>query len=296
MGATTTSHRPVVTVPPASTEAEPSSTLRQAAETLAMAVAPMAVVTGLLYYFGWVRTGALFGQFGVDQRLLGYSAQDYVLRSAGVAFRPAAVVALTAAVVVAGSYSLDRLRARDLDRARSVTQILAVVIGLSILFGVAVVFTDASYRIALVGAWCLLSGALAVGLAGGPASEDRRWTLSRRGVATVAALLGCFWGCAASAQRSGQLAADAWAGDLTRRPGVVLFSTEDLRLSGPGITSQTLAPNGSLRFRYTGLRLLAHGGGRWFLLPEGWKRAEHTSALVLRDEPGLRVELVAPGR
>ncbi|MEV4533083.1 hypothetical protein AB0J82_04545 [Asanoa sp. NPDC049518] len=149
-----------MTAPPRSPAPEPSSALRQAAETLAAALAPMAAVTGLLYYFGWVRTGALFGQFGVDQRLLGYSAQDYVLRSAGVAFRPAAVLALTAAGVVAGVRSLARLRARDPDRASSVSQILGVVVGLLILFGVAVVFTDASYRIALVGAWCLLAGAL----------------------------------------------------------------------------------------------------------------------------------------
>ena len=39
-----------------------------------------ALITGVLYYIGWARTNSLFGYFGVDTALVGFSAPDYVLR------------------------------------------------------------------------------------------------------------------------------------------------------------------------------------------------------------------------
>jgi hypothetical protein len=47
-----------------------------------------ALVIGLLYYFGWVRTQATFAYFGVDTSLIGYGTSDYVLRSVEAAFQP----------------------------------------------------------------------------------------------------------------------------------------------------------------------------------------------------------------
>jgi len=59
-------------------------------------VTPFATLTGLLYYFGWVRTNAIYSHFGIDANLLAYSLQDYLVRSAGVAFRPCAAALLGA--------------------------------------------------------------------------------------------------------------------------------------------------------------------------------------------------------
>src|SRR4051812_40996275 len=47
-----------------------------------------ALITAVLYYFGWTRTYAFFDYFGVDYNLAGYDTSAYVLRSIGVAFQP----------------------------------------------------------------------------------------------------------------------------------------------------------------------------------------------------------------
>ena len=62
-------------------------------------------------YFGWVRTGAIFSYFGLDQRLLAYTIQDYLLRSAGIAFRPFAFVLLSGAACIVLWRLLRRLSA-----------------------------------------------------------------------------------------------------------------------------------------------------------------------------------------
>jgi hypothetical protein len=75
----------------------------------------------VLYYFGWVRTQAMFAYFGVDTSLIGYGIPDYVLRSVDAAFRPFIYAALIALITL-GIHRLvirrtlnmpERRRARD---------------------------------------------------------------------------------------------------------------------------------------------------------------------------------------
>lgn len=58
------------------------------------------LLTGVLYYFGWVRAHASLGYFGVDPGLVGYSTAEYVLRSINVAFLPFFYAAIVALVLV----------------------------------------------------------------------------------------------------------------------------------------------------------------------------------------------------
>ena len=51
--------------------------LRRAAEV----VLPAGFIASLAVYFGWVRTRKLYRELGVNQELLEYSQQDYILRS-----------------------------------------------------------------------------------------------------------------------------------------------------------------------------------------------------------------------
>jgi hypothetical protein len=51
-------------------------------------VAPTTLLTALLFYFGWIRTNALFQYFGVDATLLGFTTQDYLLRSSEALYLP----------------------------------------------------------------------------------------------------------------------------------------------------------------------------------------------------------------
>lgn len=65
----------------------------------------VALITALFYYFGWARTYSLFGYFGVDATLVGYSTPDYVLRSIDVAF-PWFICATFAALALFGLHRL----------------------------------------------------------------------------------------------------------------------------------------------------------------------------------------------
>src|SRR5919198_481590 len=56
--------------------------------------APAALITALAFYFGWRRERAFAGYFGIDPSVLGFSTNDYVLRSVDALFVPAAVVLL----------------------------------------------------------------------------------------------------------------------------------------------------------------------------------------------------------
>jgi len=57
-----------------------------------------ALLTAVLFYFGWARTSTTFAYFGVDVSLLGFSTSDYLLRSVNSAFRPLLFVGLAGVV------------------------------------------------------------------------------------------------------------------------------------------------------------------------------------------------------
>src|SRR6267143_7302776 len=57
-------------------------------QTVGLVVAPVTLLTALLYYFGWIRSNSLWLYFGVDQSALGFSVQDYLVRSIGAIFAP----------------------------------------------------------------------------------------------------------------------------------------------------------------------------------------------------------------
>src|SRR5829696_4296771 len=50
-------------------------------KVLGQVVAPATLITALLIFFGWSRTTALFGWFGIDPTSLGFSSTDYLLTS-----------------------------------------------------------------------------------------------------------------------------------------------------------------------------------------------------------------------
>lgn len=54
---------------------------------------PAGFLASLAYYFGWARTRKLYRELGVDHTLLGFSTDDYALRSLGVLVTPLPVVA-----------------------------------------------------------------------------------------------------------------------------------------------------------------------------------------------------------
>jgi hypothetical protein len=83
------------------TVADPSNMLTIIGTITSQAV----LITALFYYFGWVYAHGLFGYFGVDPSLIGFSTVDYALRSLNVAFYPF-IDAAFAALVLFGIHRL----------------------------------------------------------------------------------------------------------------------------------------------------------------------------------------------
>src|ERR671927_478533 len=71
------------------------SRLGQVAGSVAQVVAPLSVLTALLFYFGYASSRARYLYFGVDVDTIGLSTQDYVMRSP----EPLLVLVLLAVVV-----------------------------------------------------------------------------------------------------------------------------------------------------------------------------------------------------
>lgn len=250
-------------------------------------VAPFATLTGLLYYFGWVRTNAIFGYFGIDANLLAYSPQDYLLRSAGVAFRPCAALLLGAAAAVLVHGLLRRAGSRVLLADVIVTGVLLIIPGVVVLFG--------WWRLddPLPAAAGLVFGAVLVeiGATLWPARPSPAERALRRATVAGAVVIGLFWSFAVHAAQTGERVARALATDPARMSNAVVLSRKDLALSGPGVTTAKGAATGAYPYRYEGLRLFVHRDGRWFLLPAGWRRDNGARTFIVADTDDIRVEV-----
>ncbi|MBB2947650.1 hypothetical protein FB565_007421 [Actinoplanes lutulentus] len=273
-------------------EAAGTAVLIRVLEAVGLVVAPFATLTGLLYYFGWVRTNAIFSEFGIDANLLKYTTQDYLLRSAGVAFRPCAAVLLGAAVVLLAHRLLTRaLENRPRHRQAVLSEVIALALlllapGVGVLFGRTSLLTPLTAAAALITGVLLLEVAVSLWTAG-----ERTERLLRRGIVAGVVVVGLFWAFSVYAQQTGDRLAAGLSGNLGVLANAVVLSTDDLSLAGPGVVRTDLGEGVAYRYQYTGLRLLVYRNDRWFLLPSGWHGDPAARAIVLPDGTGLRVEL-----
>ena len=95
--------------------------------------APVTVVTGLLYYFGWVRAQSLYGYFGVHVSLLGFTTADYLLRSIQSMFVPLAAGALVAVLALRAHPRIKGTLRRRGGRAITATSWLVAVLGSAVI-------------------------------------------------------------------------------------------------------------------------------------------------------------------
>src|SRR4051812_40160821 len=75
----------------------------------ASVVAPLSVLTAVLFYFGYASSRAQFEYFGIDVDTIGLSTQDYVMRSPQALLSPL-LAFLLVAVAVAGLNEVIRRR------------------------------------------------------------------------------------------------------------------------------------------------------------------------------------------
>lgn len=274
---------------------------RSVTELLAL-VGPASILTGMLYYFGYISAKAYYAHFGVSLSALNFAPTSYLIRSAGTFFRPA----VTLLVAVVGLFVVHHVLGwvmRRIGAGRS-RWVVSSLVGLSLvlagigLFGIYGTPLGLMAPLALAASVLLLEYCSALVV---PYADPRvEWVnlvrigaAVRRGFVGALVLLASFWAVAVLAQYRGLADAELVERSLFLQPQAVVYSEKDLHLPGPGIAVAILrADNSTYRFRYNGLRPLLYANGRWFLLPAGWKHNNGSTVIVLQDDPArIRVDL-----
>jgi hypothetical protein len=281
----------------------------------ASVVAPLSVLSALLFYFGYASSRAQYEYFGVDVDTIGLSTQDYVLRSPQSLLTPLLgflVLGIAGASVHeavrrrfeaarAGATDADAATAgrarRRLERGRRGVRALVAVGWVLLVAGVVLVLAYGLLQewrfyplvtpvVLGVGAALALYGRGLVRLID---PEDR----SRRPATLALALVlatSLFWTTATLAQWSGRGVARDAANDMDRFPSVILDTTERLHLTSPGIEESALppSPGSTFLYRYRNFRLLIEGGDRLFLVPPRWTPSNST--LVVPMDGSVRLQ------
>jgi hypothetical protein len=281
----------------------------------ASVVAPLSVLTALLFYFGYASSRAQYEYFGIDVDTIGLSTQDYVMRSpqslltpllgflvlgvAGATVHEAVrrrIEATRAGVRDADNATAARARAR-LERWRRVAGVLGALGWVLLVAGVLLVLAYGVLQdwppYALVTPVLMgVGAALALyghGLARLVDPEDRARRPATLPLALVLAA-SVFWVTATLAEWSGRGAAHDAARDMDGFPSVILDTKERLHLTSPGIEESALEPfpGSTFLYRYRNFRLLIEGDDRLFLVPPRWTPSNST--LVVPMDGAVRLQ------
>jgi heme/copper-type cytochrome/quinol oxidase subunit 2 len=275
----------------------------------ASVVAPITVISALLFYFGYVSSRAQYAYFGVDVDTIGLGTQDYVMRSPQPLLVPLLTLVMIAVALVALHLAVSAwvARARP-ERARTVTRralyaglvVLAAGITLIILYPVLAewpYYNLVTPIVVAVGAgtvaysWRLVNRLPQPdALPAAPGSPAlRRMGQVLLWVLVVATL---FWSTATIAQWSGRGLARHDARHLDRLPSVILDTKERLFITDPFVKETALPASAgqTFHYRYRHLRLLIEGKDRMFLIPDNWSASDSTLVVPLDDSVRVRFQ------
>jgi uncharacterized membrane protein YbaN (DUF454 family) len=285
-----------------------TAALERIVKLTASIVAPVTVLTALLFYFGFARTNALYSWFGIDASTLGFSTQDYLVRSVEAVYVPAGVLILVVLFLL-WAHGVVSLRIGSPPR-KSWILIPVLILGFTglLLFGrgvAGILLPSLSNNDFLITPLCLGFGTLFVAYALhmqrrlrkphiNPASDQAALLRSvNSALVILLVLLSVFWMTTNYAKAYGRGFAFQLSQRLDRQPAVVIYSADRLYLNGTGVVEHRISSTGLYHYKYTGLRLLIQSRGRYFLLPEDWNR-ESDAAIVVPDNDRVRFEFM-PG-
>jgi hypothetical protein len=250
---------------------------------------------------GWTLINARASYFGIDPSALGFSTQDYLLRSTDALFAPLGTI-LVLVLAAAWAYELTK---RELDgakadrtrctRLRMIARGTIAIGGVLFVLGAIAIFEPLSFSPSYLFESASAGFGIAL-LAYGKYIFD---TLAGRSSGRLAfalvcmlVLLSAFWTVWKYANHLGSRQARDLAANLADRPRVIVYAPRRLQLPTT-VTEQVLDPGDSeYRYRYSGMRLLVRSDGKYFVVPDGWTQSSGT-AIVLVDSPGLRFEFGA---
>jgi len=277
-------------------EPPPATPVSTVIDLIGKVGSPLAIGSSLLYYFGWVRTVTQARLLGYDATLVGFSVEDYILKSVNVLFIP--LIALLLAF--AGLVAVDQVLARKAKASPAVGAILRVA-GLMLRYawvvlipaGVAMTFfrVPGSFFAVPCAITVAMCGVLYASRIDRHLGEPPRSALAGRIVVLTLLTLAVFWLTERLAQTMGQ----AFAADLIHNPdqltSVSVLSKQNLGIASSCVSERRVGTgDGDFTFRYDGLRLLQAANDRQFLLSvcSGVPRV-----FVLSDGEGIRMEYAA---
>jgi hypothetical protein len=253
---------------------------------------PIAIASGLLFYFGWVRASVQARQLGYDTAILDWSVQDYILRSILVMFIPLMALAALMLLLI---WLHQRLVLPMVDSGRLATWLPRGLRGSWLLWAsVAVVLSLFTASLSGIIVSAAITLALLCALYGD--LLERRLTGSTRTSSAAKVLIlvllafAVFW----NVERLANIVGEEYAAQITANPrqllAVTVYSPKSLELHVPGVVETKLGnPDSAYRYRYDGLRLVQRSGNRYLLMSEQWN-AQATRIIVLRDTDTIRME------
>jgi hypothetical protein len=273
---------------------------------LAGVVANATVLTTLLVFFGWKRSDVQAQRLGINESILGMSTRDFVLRSVGPVLVLLSVIGVAGLLWVLVDHWLSR-RVRTAGRADRVVRYTLRLLPFGWFVLPALVWAMGFvWRSAAFIAWPFSIGAgvllflYAVHLRGmlphaDPSVLPGRLHLLRTFTAIIVGVA-LFWGASNYAFVQGNSLADKFADHVDDQTRVVVYSSQRLHLTAPGVTETPLSGNKSAyQYRYGGLRLLDHTGGRYFLISDEWS-PRYGVVIMLADNAPVRLEFLRDRR
>lgn len=268
---------------------------------LAAILLNIGVLTALLVYFGWVRSDRMADDLGIDEAILGMSAEDYLLRSVQSVFVPILVAGL-AGLAWSGFdrwWTMRRARKGADDRlvvgvARWTWLVALGVVALGIVLGF-IGYAEtyiAGPLVCSAGLLLLMYGAHLRGTLPGAVPVSMLTQTVFRGATTLLVAVGVFWSATNFAVVEGSMLARGYEARVPELPGVEVDSTRPLDIAAPGVRELCRGEGESIRYRYTGLRLLDRTGSNYFLVSDGWTAAYGVVVALPTDGEGTRFTFV----
>jgi hypothetical protein len=271
-----------------------SSAAAGAPDTLRLIAAvgsPIALGTGLLFYFGWVRATVQAERLGYDTSMLDWSIQDYILRSIDGLFIPLVALLLLMLLLVWLHQRLVVPRLRNPTLVWLPTGLKASWIGWMAAAVLLVALVPPLRRVAIP---VSLTLALLCALYGEALQRridpEARMFPAAKALILVLLAFAVFWDAERVARAMGEGWADNIAADPRQLVAVTVYSPKDLQIDTRGVVETKLSePDSAYRYRYDGLRLLQRSGDRYLLISELWDDRSGR-VIVLRDTETMRME------
>lgn len=287
--------------PPSSTPDTGESPLRAALSVVTTIGPPVTIATALMIYFGWARSETQARAMGLDVSLWGFTAQDYMLQSISTLYVPMLTIAAVALAGLALHRRVHHLLHRPSAQSVVRTAGRTALVGGLIAAGSAVSIASLDPSGAPLVIPLVLAGGTAIAayggwLAGAARDPDAPIPAPPLGQGALRALLvwtiitlALFWEVSSFAGVVGRGYAQQIEATVHQLPHATALSTGPLGIEAPGVREERIeagseADIDTIRYRTTGLRLLASSGGRLFLLHDGWRPQDGTVIVLPDDE------------